>query len=87
MSMPMKPSDPAFWMLFDDVTTTPVVYSPDCYICNDPEFAQMGLPLCRMCLYCGGHIAADDSICDDCGRDEMEYYYAEQLPPLDGTGV
>jgi len=68
MSIPMKPDDPAYWMLFDGVTTTPVVYSPDCYICNDPEFAQMGLPLCRKCS-CGGHIAADDSVCDDCEQD------------------
>lgn len=76
MSMPMKPDDPAYWMLHDGVTTTPVVYSSDCYICNDPEFAQMGLPLCRKCPYCEGHVAADDPICDDCGRDEMEYYQA-----------
>lgn len=74
----MKPDDPAYWMLSDGVETTPVVYSPTCYICNDPEFAQMGLPLCRKCPYCGGHVAADDSICDNCGCNEMIYYEMQQ---------
>jgi hypothetical protein len=78
MSVKMKPDDPAYWMLFDGVETTPVVYSKDCYICNDPEFAQMGLPLCRKCPYCGGHIAADDSVCDECGRDDREYWLAQE---------
>ena len=78
MSTPMKSNDPARWMLSDGVTSTPVVYSPNCYICNDPEFALMGLPLCHKCPYCGGHIAADDSICDDCGRDDMEYYLEQE---------
>lgn len=72
MSTKMRPGDPAFWMLFDGVETTPVVYSTNCYICNDPEFAQMGLPLCRKCPKCGGHIAADDTVCDDCGYDERD---------------
>lgn len=75
MSVPMKPSDPAYWMLCDEFTTTPVVYREGCYICEDPEFAQMGLPLCRRCV-CGGHIPADHCVCDDCGTDEMELYYA-----------
>lgn len=43
-----------------------------CYICEDPEFARMGLPLCRACPKCGGHVAADDTVCDDCGHDSME---------------
>lgn len=47
-------------------------YSPSCYICRDPSFKAMGLPLCRRCRFCGGHIAADDVVCDDCGRDGSE---------------
>ncbi len=69
----MQPGDPASWMLFDGVETTPTVYSKDCYICNDDEFARMGLPLCYACPFCGGHVAADDSICDSCGKDAMDY--------------
>ena len=64
--------DPAQVLLRDGYTSTPVVYRSGCYICEDPEFAQMGLPLCRMCGHCGGHIAADDSRCDDCGLDMMD---------------
>jgi len=78
MATKMKPGDPAYWMLFDGVETTPVVYSEDCYICNDDEYARMGLPLCRKCPKCGGHIPADDSVCDDCGYDEHEAWCAEQ---------
>ena len=76
MSVPMKPGDPAYWMLFDDFTTTPVVYREDCYICRDKEFAQMGLPLCRKCPECvrqghgPGHIAADETACDECGYED-----------------
>ena len=55
---------------------TPVVHSATCYICNDPEYAQMGLPLCRKCPKCGGHIPADDYACDSCGYDEREAYEA-----------
>jgi len=63
----MKPNDPAYWMLFDGFESKPnlEIYDPDCYICNDPEFAQMGLPLCKPCLICGAHVAADDYICND----------------------
>ena len=85
MSIKMKPGDPASWMLFDGVETTPVVYSPDCYICNDPEFAQMGLPLCRACPVCGGHIAADDSRCDDCGL--CDQYFWEIIGEFAGNGA
>ena len=63
MSEPMKPSDPAYWMLFDGVESTPTVYDDDCYICRDPEFAMMGLPLCYKCLICGAHVPADDPVC------------------------
>ena len=72
-SVAANPNDPAFFMLFDGHTTTPVVHRDGCYICEDPEFAQMGLPLCYPCPQClrdrrgMGHIAADDTACDDCG--------------------
>lgn len=51
-SMVLRPHDPAFWMLLDGKTSTPVVYREGCYICEDPEFAAMGLPLCRPCPEC-----------------------------------
>jgi hypothetical protein len=71
MSVPMQPDDPAYWMLKDNVTSTPFpgLYRDSCYICRDPEFAQMGLPLCYPCPMCRGHIAADDTVCSDCGKD------------------
>lgn len=54
MAVPMRKDDPAYWMLTDGYTSTPEpnVYSEKCYICNDPEFAQMGLPLCKACPEC-----------------------------------
>ena len=70
-STKMRPGDPASRMLFDGVETTPIIHRQGCYICEDPEFARMGLPLCRKCPECGGHITADDSVCDDCGFDEI----------------
>lgn len=66
--------DPAHILLTDDKVSTPRVYKEGCYICEDPEFAQMGLPLCTTCESCGGHIAADDTTCDDCGYDSYEQY-------------
>lgn len=73
MSKPLPPNDPARWMLHDEFTSTPVVYRHSCYICRDPEFAQMGLPLCRVCQRCpDGHVPADDIVCTDCGVDEWE---------------
>ena len=60
--------------LFNDShTTTPVpgIYNADCYICRDPDFAQMGLPLCKPCLQCGAHVPADDDLCDN-GHDNHE---------------
>jgi hypothetical protein len=70
----MRPDDPAYWMLSKQTpVTTPTVYKAGCYICEDPEFAQMGLPLCYACPDCGGHIAADDTRCDDCGKDFEPY--------------
>jgi hypothetical protein len=72
MSVPLKPDGPCFFMLTDGVTSKPVVFKKGCYICEDPEFALMGLPLYRRCPKCKGHIAADDTVCDDCGYDEYE---------------
>ena len=76
--MKMKPSDPAYWMLFDGFETKSTVYNKNCYICRDPEYAQMGLPLCYPCLICGAHVQADDHECDNghmqptCPEEEME---------------
>jgi hypothetical protein len=75
MSIPMKPDDPAYWMLErgkidPSKRSNTTVYKAGCYICEDPEFSLMGLPLCQPCSKCGGHIAADDCICDDCSFDE-----------------
>ncbi len=59
--------DPAIEMLASLGTpTVPIVHDDDCYICNDPDYARAGLPLCRACPLCGGHIAADDGICPEC---------------------
>lgn len=69
MSVPMKSSDPAYWMLSSPYFTIPTVYDERCYICRDPEFAQMGMPLCYACKSCGGHVAADDPICEACGHE------------------
>lgn len=47
--------------------TTSDVYNERCYICNDREFALMGLPLCYACVVegCGAHVPADDVTCDN----------------------
>ncbi len=72
------PDDPAYPLLLDDVVSVRRVHDPACYICMDPEFSQMGLPLCRPCPACrkagrgDGHIAADDSVCSACEFDEDE---------------
>jgi hypothetical protein len=60
--------DPAYGLSFTEHKSTPTIFSAACYICVDPEFAQMGLPLCWACAHCGGHVAADDDTCDDCGQ-------------------
>lgn len=75
MSVKMKPSDPAYWLLEEGLSgkreiKKPEVYSENCYICTDPEFALMGLPLCYACYKCGGHVPADDSVCDN-GHDQL----------------
>lgn len=72
MSVPIKSTDPAYRLLTDDFTSSTTVYKEGCYICEDPEFAQMGLPLCYPCWSCGGHVAADDTICDACRKDQRD---------------
>ena len=77
-STQMTSDDPAYWMLSSGHVSTSEVYKAGCYICEDPEFAQMGLPLCKPCLECKvGHVAADDTICDDCGADQYELWCLE----------
>lgn len=77
MSVPMRPDDPAYWMLERGLKDAAMcsrttVFKAGCYICEDPEFSLMGLPLCYPCPKCGGHIAADESVCDDCDYDAYE---------------
>lgn len=74
------PGDPAYALLLDGYTSKRKVEPRlSCYICMDPEFEQMGLPLCNPCPECKrqgkeGHIAADDTVCSDCGYDAQEEY-------------
>jgi hypothetical protein len=89
---PLPLGDPAYWMLqrgIDEyegrrentgwVTEThPEIYNPNCYICRDPEFALMGLPVCKPCPMCGAHAAADDCECDN-GCDIYGYYMGEEV--------
>lgn len=76
-SVAANPSDPAFFMLLDGHASVPVVHQAGCYICEDPEFAQMGLPLCTPCPACvrdmyvcaacsGRGGMADSTPCTDC---------------------
>lgn len=81
MSIPLKKDDPAYWMLEQGLKdpskrSTTTVYKAGCYICEDPEFALMGLPLCYPCRDCGAHVAADESVCEN-GHGKHE-------PELDG---
>jgi len=68
-----QPDDLAYRLLQDDFTSSTTAEHDDrCYICEDPEFAQMGLPLCRPCPRCQaggrqGHVPADDCECTICG--------------------
>lgn len=89
-----NPADPAFRLLLDDFTSEhapgvqEIGLERGCYICQDPEFAQMGLPLCRKCPECvrqgrgPGHIPADDSVCDVCGHEETPADYPQPEPVL-----
>lgn len=62
------------WLYDSEFTSEPNldIYNARCYICRDPDYAQMGLPLCYPCVKCGGHVAADDTRCDDCGEDQRD---------------
>lgn len=82
--MHQRPQDPAYHMLDGDHMSKQVVHRKGCYICEDREFARMGLPLCKRCCACAaqgkdGHIPADDPICDDCQHDLCEACL--ELPP------
>lgn len=63
--------------------TKTTVYNDRCYICRDPEFALMGLPLCKPCTYpvdgvdCGAHVPADDVECDEGHTDPAYEAYME----------
>jgi hypothetical protein len=84
---PLPLDDPAYWMLQRGIDeyegrventgwiteTHKEIYKASCYICTDPEFALMGLPICKPCPLCGVHWAADDAECDD-GCDIYGYY-------------
>lgn len=83
MSEPMKKSDPAYWLLEEGLSgkrkiKVAEVYNPTCYICTDPEFALMGLPLCYKCYLCGAHVPADDMICDNGHNQEDDPRFLEQ---------
>ena len=76
MSVPLKKHDPAYSLLEQGLKdpskrSYTTVYNSNCYICSDPEFSLMGLPLCYPCEKCNGHVAADDTICDECGHDNL----------------
>jgi hypothetical protein len=68
----------------DSHTSSTTVYDASCYICTDPDFARMGLPLCWECEECKkagrglGHVAADDVECTVCGWDSYAVYMEEQ---------
>lgn len=78
MSIPLSPTDPAYWMLEKGIEdpswrSKKTIHRDGCYICEDPEFSLMGLPLCQPCSHCAdGHVAADDDVCDRCGKSARE---------------
>lgn len=76
--------DPAMSLLNDPNVRSFSRLHPDkisntCYICLDPEFSAMGLPLCYPCAACGGHVTADDTVCDECGVDQQELFMEAQI--------
>lgn len=97
MSIPLPADDPAQVLLREGLRdpskrSTTTVHDPSCYICTDPEFAMMGLPLCKPCPRCSaakdgepaGHVPADDVECSTCGFDVMEWHQAGE--PADMRG-
>jgi hypothetical protein len=92
MSVPMRKDDPAYFLLEQGLKnpekqSVKRVYDSSCYICRDPEFALMGLPVCKPCpvpvtadngivTECGAHWAADDPDCD-AGHSVQGYYEAK----------
>lgn len=77
MSTVTHPSDPAYFLFEQGIAdpsrrSTPTIYRRGCYICDDAEYALMGLPLCFACSKCAGHVPADDSVCSDCGHDQED---------------
>lgn len=82
--MHQRPGDPAYVLLDGGHTSVQVVHRKGCYICEDREFARMGLPLCKRCCQCAakgkdGHMPADSYVCDDCQHDMCEACL--ELPP------
>lgn len=89
---PLPASDPAYWMLQKGLAdeaegkegwvTKTTAYNERCYICRDPEFALMGLPLCKPCnvvvdgVVCGAHTPADDCVCDE-GHDVQVWHESD----------
>lgn len=88
MSRALSEDDPAYWMLREGwkdpekaiQRKLASAYSPGCYICEDPEFALMGLPLCWHCEKCGGHVPADDIVCTDCGHEHFPEESSKEVP-------
>lgn len=62
----------------EDERAEPGAHSDTCYICRDPSYAERGLPLCRACPACGGHIAADDNRCEVCGLIDQHFWEVER---------
>jgi len=81
MSVPMRKDDPAYWLLERGLAdpskrSVSTVYNSNCYICRDPEFSLMGLPLCYPCKVCGAHVPADHTVCDK-GHEQPEPEHEE----------
>lgn len=77
---PMDYEDPAQVLVSQGGFTVPTIYRQGCLICMDPEYALMGMTLCRPCPVCNGHIPGDDTTCDDCAYDLMDGDYEIQTP-------
>ncbi len=66
----LRVGDPALDLLDKVEPTKPTVHRKGCYICEDSEYSRLGMPLCYPCSSCGGHVPADDCVCDDCKKDQ-----------------